>query len=166
MTTPPSNAGPVVLTVCLGNICRSPTAEAALREAARDAGVPLQVHSAGTGSWHLGSAPDRRMTAAASEVGLALDGQAQQVDGASLRDADLVLAMDHSNLRDLQRLAEVERIDTPIRLLRECDPEADGDLDVPDPYYGGADGFANVVAMCRRSAVRVVDQLDELVADH
>lgn len=166
MSMPPSDAGPVVLAVCLGNICRSPTAEAALREAAREAGVPLQVRSAGTGSWHIGSAPDHRMTAAASEVGLDLDGQAQQVDGASLRDADLVLAMDQSNLQDLRRLAEVEGIDTTIRLFREFDPEADGDLDVPDPYYGGADGFTNIVAMCRRAAVQLVEQLDDLVTDH
>jgi protein-tyrosine phosphatase len=164
MSTPPTSSGPVVLAVCLGNICRSPTAEAALRVAAEDAGITLDVRSAGTGTWHLGAVPDQRMRAAAYEVGLTLTGQAQLADASSLRDADLVLAMDRSNLRDLQRLADEERIDTPIRLFREFDPEADGDLDVPDPYYGGPEGFARVVAMCRRAAVGVVEQLDELMA--
>ncbi len=163
MSTSPNSAAPVVLAVCLGNICRSPTAEASLREAASEAGVELDVRSAGTGAWHIGSAPDQRMRAAASEVGLDLDGRAQLADAPSLRDADLVLAMDRSNLRDLQRLADEEGVDTPIRLFREFDPEADGDLDVPDPYYGGPEGFDTVVAMCRRTAVEVVARLDELV---
>jgi protein-tyrosine phosphatase len=163
MSNPSRPAGPVVLTVCLGNICRSPTAEAALRAAANDAGVTIDVRSAGTGAWHLGSSPDERMQRAASEVGLDLDGEAQLADAPGLRAADLVLAMDRSNFRDLQRLAEEEGIDTPIRLFREFDPEADGDLDVPDPYYGGAEGFARVVAMCQRTAAHIVDRLDELV---
>jgi len=163
MSTKQSGDPPVVLAVCLGNICRSPTAEAALRAAAADAGVGLDVRSAGTGDWHVGSPPDPRMRAAASEVGLELHGEAQLADAPILRDADLVLAMDRSNLRDLQRLAREDGVDTPIRLFREFDPEADGDLDVPDPYYGGADGFAEVVAMCRRTAKAIVDQLDQLV---
>ena len=163
MSTTPPDDPPVVLAVCLGNICRSPTAEAALRAAAAVAGVGLDVRSAGTGAWHVGSPPDHRMRAAASEVGLELHGEAQLVDAPILREADLVLAMDRSNLRDLRRLAREEGVDTPIRLFREFDPGADGDLDVPDPYYGGAEGFAEVVAMCRRTAVAIVDQLDQLV---
>ncbi len=163
MSTTRHGATPVVLAVCLGNICRSPTAEAALRAAAADAGVGLDVRSAGTGAWHVGSPPDPRMRAAASEVGLELQGEAQLAEAPILREADLVLAMDRSNLRDLQHLAREDGVDTPIRLFREFDPEADGDPDVPDPYYGGADGFAEVVAMCQRTAVAIVDQLDRLV---
>jgi protein-tyrosine phosphatase len=150
---------PVVLTVCLGNICRSPTAEAALREAAAAAGFDLEVRSAGTGDWHVGDPPDARMRAAAAEVGLELSGAAAQVDAAALRDADLVLAMDRSNLAALERLALLADIDTPIRLYREFDPEADGALEVPDPYYGGPDGFAEVVAIARRTAREVVAHL-------
>lgn len=163
MTIPSTSPPPVVLTVCLGNICRSPTAEAALRDAAQTAGVPVEVRSAGTGAWHVGSPPDVRMQQAAAEIGLTLAGEACQADAGSLRGADLVLAMDRRNLRDLQRLADAEGIDTPIRLFREFDPEAAGDLDVPDPYYGGSDGFAAVVTMCRRTAGHVVARLDELV---
>lgn len=152
---------PVVLTVCLGNICRSPTAEAAIREAAATAGVELEVRSAGTGSWHIGSPPDARMTRAAAQVGLELSGAAAQVDAGDLDDADLVLAMDRSNLEDLRRLAESAGVTTPIRLFREFDPEADGELDVPDPYYGGEDGFVEVVAMVRRTAPHVVEHVTE-----
>lgn len=147
---------PVVLVVCLGNICRSPTAEAALREAAADAGVPMEVRSAGTGSWHLGDPPDARMRRAAAKVGLELAGTAEQVVPAALADADLVLAMDRSNLGDLHRMAARSGIDVPIRLYREFDPAADGNLDVPDPYYGSAGGFAEVVEIARRTAREVV----------
>jgi protein-tyrosine phosphatase len=149
----------VVLTVCLGNICRSPTAAAALREAAVEAGVDLEVRSAGTGDWHVGRPPDARMRAAAAEVGLDLTGVAAQVDADALRQADLVLAMDRSNLAALERLARLGDVTTPIRLYREFDPEADGQLEVPDPYYGGPEGFAEVVRIARRTAREVVTHL-------
>jgi protein-tyrosine phosphatase len=149
-----------VLAVCLGNICRSPTAEAALREAAAEAGLDLHVRSAGTGDWHVGSPPDRRMRSAAAEVGLTIDGAHR---GAGRRprmldEADLVLAMDRSNLRDLERLAATAEVTTPIRLFREFDPEP-GDGEVPDPYYGGPDGFVEVVDIVRRTAREVVRHL-------
>ncbi|GEM_PF-55462 len=149
-----------VLTVCLGNICRSPTAEAAIREAAAEMGLHLDVRSAGTGGWHVGAPPDARMRAAAEEVGLTLDGAAEKVDAHMLEEADLVLAMDRSNLRDLERLAAAEDITTPIRLFREFDPDP-GDGEVPDPYYGGPDGFTEVVAIVRRTAREVVRRLAE-----
>lgn len=151
---------PVVLAVCLGNICRSPTAEAALREAAEQAGMELTVRSAGTGDWHVGKPPDERMRRAAAEEGLHLSGTADRVTPDALAEADLVLAMDRSNLADLQDLAGRTGITTPIRLYREFDPEAQpGELDVPDPYYGGPDGFAEVVRMVRRTAGAVVAHL-------
>lgn len=151
----------MVLVVCLGNICRSPTAEAAIREAADAAEVDLEVRSAGTGTWHLGEPPDARMRAAAAEVGLELSGTAERVGSDALDDADLVLAMDAANLSDLRRLADRVGSSTPIRLFREFDPDADGDgdLEVPDPYYGGPDGFDEVVEMCRRTAAAVVEHL-------
>ncbi len=155
------SATPTVLTVCLGNICRSPTAAAAIEEAARAAGVPISVASAGTGRWHVGKPPDRRMRAAAAEDGLTLTGRAEQVDARMLAEADLVLVMDRSNLTDVQRLADDAGIRTPIRLFREFDPAADTDLEVPDPYYGGREGFTEVVAICRRTAAEVVAHLAE-----
>ena len=150
-----------ILTVCLGNICRSPTAEATLREAAGAVGLALSVDSAGTGAWHLGNPPDARMRAAGAEVGLDIDGVAQRVDLASLQEADLVVAMDRSNLRDLQRLAGSAGIDTPMVLFRDFDPEATGTAEIPDPYYGGPEGFAEVVEICRRTSQRLVDALSQ-----
>ncbi|GGI07131.1 low molecular weight protein-tyrosine-phosphatase [Egicoccus halophilus] len=163
MTEPSAAAGhrPLVLTVCLGNICRSPTAEAAIREVAAERGVDVEVRSAGTGDWHVGAPPDERMTAAAAAVDLVLDGAAEQVTAQHLADADLVVAMDRTNLGDLERLAERCGADTPIRLLRAYDPDsvASGELEVPDPYYGGPQGFEHVVSLCRAAAVGVVDHL-------
>jgi protein-tyrosine phosphatase len=151
---------PVVLTVCLGNICRSPTAEAAIRDEAAARGVAVEVRSAGTGGWHVGAPPDPRMTAAAADVGLRLEGAAAQLTPEDLADADLVLAMDRQNLADVQRLADRVGVDVDVRLLRTFDPDAGDDLEVPDPYYGGPDGFAAVVAMVRRAARGVVDHLE------
>ncbi len=148
-----------ILTVCLGNICRSPTAEATLREAAAHAALELHIDSAGTGDWHVGNPPDARMRAAGADAGLAIEGVAQRVDLAALQRADLVLAMDRSNLGELERLAVAAGVDTPIVLFRDFDPEATGSAEVPDPYYGGADGFAEVVAICRRTSQRLVDAL-------
>ncbi len=158
---------PVLLAVCLGNICRSPTAEAALREAAEQAGVTVEVRSAGTGSWHVGAPPDPRMQAAAADDGLHLSGIAEQVTATMLEEADVVFAMDRSNLSDLQRMARDVGIDTPIHLFRDFDPQLQGQTvtaDVPDPYYGGPDGFVDVVRMCRRTAHTVIGRLDELLA--
>jgi protein-tyrosine phosphatase len=156
-----------VLTVCLGNICRSPTAEAAIVEAAAARGVEVEVSSAGTGGWHVGDPPDARMRAAGADVDLIIDGAAAQVTPDALRDADLVVAMDRSNLADLRRLAEDHGITTPIRLYRAFDDDslAADDLEVPDPYYGGSDGFAHVVALCRAAAVGVVEHLAGRRAD-
>lgn len=152
-----------VLMVCLGNICRSPTAEAALVAAADEAGVALEVASAGTGDWHLGQAPNPPMRAAAAADGLALRGVAQQVDGELLAWADLVLAMDHTNLADVRRIAAESGVTTPVRLFRAFDPEvvvpgadrapSDEEVpEVPDPYGGGPEGFEEVVRICRRTA--------------
>ena len=151
---------PVVLTVCLGNICRSPTAEAALREAAEQEGTELAVRSAGTGDWHVGRPPDERMRRAAAAEGLNLSGVAAQVTPDDLAQADLVLAMDRANLADLQDFARQAGVDAHIHLYRDFDPAAsDDDRDVPDPYYGGADGFAEVVTMVRRTAPGVLAHL-------
>jgi protein-tyrosine phosphatase len=158
-----------VLTVCLGNICRSPTAEAALVEAASDAGLELEVASAGTGDWHLGHPPHPPMRSAASAAGLELRGTAQQVDAELLAWADLVLVMDRANLTDVTRIAQESGVRTPVELFRRFDPEAapeagrtagsDGYApdEVPDPYGGTADGFDEVVRICRRTARAIVD---------
>ncbi len=146
-----------ILTVCLGNICRSPVAEAAIREAADQAGVDVEVDSAGTGAWHVGNPPDERMQAAGADAGLEVSGRARQVTPEDLSTNDLVVAMDASNLADLEAMAARQGSSATVRLFRSFDPDADrSDLDVPEPYYGGPDGFARVVAMMRPAARGVV----------
>ena len=144
-----------VLTVCLGNICRSPTAEAALAEAALERGLELEVASAGTGDWHLGQPPNPPMRAAAEDAGLHLRGTAQQVDPELLSWADLVLVMDRQNLADVEHMARDAGVATPIRLFRDFDPQPDAD-EVPDPYGGDRSGFEEVVDICRRTARSIV----------
>lgn len=144
-----------VLLVCLGNICRSPTAEAAVREAAEVAGVDLEVDSAGTGGWHVGEPPDRRMTAAAAEDDLQLLGAARQLAVEDFDRFDLLVAMDQANLEDLRRLAPDDDARDRIRLFRDYAGEhGEG---VPDPYYGGPDGFRQVVGIVRRAAAGLVE---------
>jgi protein-tyrosine phosphatase len=138
-----------VLFVCLGNICRSPTAEGTMRELVREAGLEqeIELDSAGTGSWHAGSAPDERATAAAARRGIALEGAARRVSARDFDDFDLILAMDLSNLDELRRMAPSRDVRAKVALLREFDPASaeTGDLDVPDPYYGEGDGFERVL---------------------
>lgn len=148
-----------ILFVCLGNICRSPTAEATMRALVREAGLQdeIEIDSAGTGSWHVGEAPDRRAVSAARKRGLALEGAAREVSARDFEDFDLILAMDSANLRALRRIAPSEAARSKARLLREFDPDSGADdlhgRDVPDPYYGAAGGFEEVLdlvdAACR-----------------
>lgn len=149
-----------ILLVCLGNICRSPTAEAALIEALADARLDdrVEVASAGTGNWHVGQPPDERMTAAAAEVGLALSGSARQITTEDFTQFDLILAMDEANYRDLLALAPDDDARSRIRRFRDFDPDADGQ-DVPDPYYGGPEGFSRVVEIVRAGAEGIVEHV-------
>ncbi|HEY5652659.1 MAG TPA: low molecular weight protein-tyrosine-phosphatase [Acidimicrobiia bacterium] len=150
-----------VLAVCLGNICRSPAAEAAIAEAASRAGMSVEVDSAGTGAYHVGEPPDRRMRAAASRAGLEIDGRARQFQPDDFDRFDLIVVMDRSNLRDVVARAPDDRAAEKVRLFRTFDPQADpADLDVPDPYYGGDDGFRDVVAMVRRAAAGLIDEIE------
>lgn len=149
-----------VLTVCLGNICRSPAAEGAIVEAASNSGVDIEVDSAGTGAYHVGQPPDERMRRAAGEAGLSISGRARQFEPADFDRFDLIVVMDRSNLRDVVAHAPDEDAIGRVRLFRSFDPTADPtDLDVPDPYYGGADGFAQVVGMVRRAAAGLVAEM-------
>jgi protein-tyrosine phosphatase len=126
-----------VLFVCMGNICRSPTAEGVMRSLLRE-GDELEIDSAGTGGWHAGEPPDERATAAARRRGIALEGAARQVVLEDFERFDLIVAMDRENLAALRRLAPDDEARAKLRLL--CD-----DQDVPDPYYGGPRGFEDVL---------------------
>jgi len=148
-----------LLFVCMGNICRSPTAEGVMRSLVREAGLEdeIEIDSAGTGGWHAGAPPDERATAAAGRRGVTLAGAARQVRPQDFERYDLLLAADRENLADLHALAPSDAARAKVRLLREFDPDGSPahppDLDVPDPYYGGPDGFDDVLdlveAACR-----------------
>ena len=152
-----------LLFVCLGNICRSPTAEGTMRALVEEAGLGRQVQldSAGTGAWHVGEPPDRRATAAARARGIELHGAAREVTRTDFDDFDLVLAMDRSNMRALRRLAPSEEAREKVRLLREFDPASAGaaDLDVPDPYYGAAGGFDEVLDLVQAACAGLLDHI-------
>lgn len=139
-----------ILAVCLGNICRSPAAEAALREAADAAGVSVEVDSAGLGGWHVGDPPDPRMVAAGRSAGLPISGTARQVTEDDFRDFDLIVAMDDQNLGALRKMRPSDAT-ADLSLFRSFDPDADG-REVPDPYYGTVQDFDEVIRIVRSAA--------------
>jgi protein-tyrosine phosphatase len=142
-----------VLFVCLGNICRSPTAEGVLRAvAARDfPGVPLEVDSAGTADYHVGEPPDRRTVAAARRRGYDLARlRARQVRDTDFMNFDYVLAMDRANLAELTRLrgsGARARLGLFLEFAPDCGAE-----EVPDPYHGGVEEFERVLDLCECGA--------------
>ncbi|MBA2894297.1 low molecular weight protein-tyrosine-phosphatase [Nonomuraea soli] len=126
-----------VILVCMGNICRSPMAEVVLRRTLEEHGLDdVVVESAGTGDWHVGGPMDSRALATLAEAGY--DGSAHRAQHFRIGEYDLVLAMDKDNLRRLPRGA---------RLFRSFDPDAPEGAEVPDPYYGGQEGFDEVLRM-------------------
>jgi protein-tyrosine phosphatase len=140
-----------ILFVCLGNICRSPAAEAAFLHIAREAGRDTEfvVDSAGTGAWHVGQKADRRMRAAGLRRGVEVTSIARQVVREDFERFDYVFAMDATNLHALRRLAPSKH-HQKIRLYRDLDPEGTG-ADVPDPYYGEDTDFDEVLDIVTRT---------------
>ncbi len=183
------NASPAsILFVCLGNICRSPLAEGIMAHLARTRhpGLDLRVDSAGTGSWHAGQPPDRRSVATADRHGVRVEGRARQVTTQDLDRFDLVVAMDRENLRWLEgmRSARGGAAHAEIVLMRDFDPrpgrqlappgfgaqpgrsrpgdpvsDPRDDPDVPDPYYGGPEGFEEVYRILERCCEALLAEL-------
>lgn len=154
-----------VMFVCLGNICRSPLAEAAFRDEVRRAGLAenFEIASSGTGHWHVGGKADKRMRQTGHRFGLSLEAhRAQQFGAQHFSEFDHILVMDKNNLHDVQFLDRRERHGHKVRLFREFDPEP-GDFQVPDPYYGGSEGFENVFDIVKRTSRSL---LRRLVAEH
>ena len=127
----------------MGNIIRSPLAENLFRHQAEEAGLDgkYEVDSAGTGGWHEGESPDPRMRRTAARHGLVYDGEARQIRLSDFDKFDLVVAMDTENRRELQSRTRRPEQARKIRLLREFDPASGPNDSVPDPYYGGDEGF-------------------------
>ncbi len=152
-----------LLFVCLGNICRSPLAEGIFLHLAAERGVRerFEVESCGIGNWHAGEQPDRRALGVAEKHGVVLPSLARQVrPAADFERFDLLLAMDGSNRHALLRLGAPEG---RVRLMRSFDPTLAGaageELDVPDPYYGGPEGFDRVFEMLERACGGLLDEL-------
>ena len=168
MPTPQSPSGPSggqapptrVLFVCMGNICRSPAAEGVFLHLLAEAGLDdcFTVDSAGTGGWHVGHRADRRMIAAAERRGIHLPSRARQIEAADLQRFDHILTMDADNLAAVQRLerqapgrARISPLTDHCRQLRS--PE------VPDPYYGGEDGFERVLDLLEDACAGLLEDL-------
>jgi protein-tyrosine phosphatase len=151
-----------ILFVCLGNICRSPTAEAVLRAlAARHAPeLALTIDSAGTAEYHVGSAPDARAQQAARRRGYDMSGlRARVVEAPDFEHFDFILAMDRANLVALRRVAPAAERER-VRLFLEYAPAA-ATLEVPDPYYGGPNGFEEVLDLVESASLGLLAHLRE-----
>jgi len=151
-----------ILFVCLGNICRSPMAEGVFRRVADDAGKLhlFEIDSAGMGDWHKGEAPDHRAQKAALDRGVDISGQtARKVELEDFEDFDLVLAMDGSNIEDLYEIAP-HAARAKIRRFLDYAPHV-GTQDVPDPYYGGTEGFDHALDLIEAAAQGLLAELTE-----
>lgn len=149
-----------LLFVCLGNICRSPAAEGVMRRVIAEAGLADQVHidSAGTAGWHTGKRADRRMQAAAAARGFDLTSFARQVQDADLAEYDLVLVMDQSNHQDLRAFDRESLHAAKVRLFCEfC--RLHEETEVPDPYYGGPEGFEKVLDLLEDGCAGVLKHI-------
>jgi len=148
--------------VCLGNICRSPTAEGVMRHLVAVEGLDavVEIDSAGTSGWHVGEPPDARSREEANRRGFDLVGSARQVHPDDFHRFDYLLAMDRSN-RDWLLSQRPDDAPAAVHLLREFEPGAPPDAEVPDPYYGGEEGFRDVYDLCERACRGLVARLRE-----
>lgn len=149
-----------ILFVCLGNICRSPLAEGVFGAVAAERGLAhrFRIDSAGTGGWHAGSAPDPRSVAIAARHGLDIAAQrARKVAPDDFERFDLLLGMDRSNVEELRRMAPSS---ARRRVHLFLDYAGTGSRDVPDPYFGGPDGFADVYRMIRDASEALLERIE------
>ena len=147
-----------ILFVCLGNICRSPLAEAVFNEKIRVRGLQneFQSDSCGTGNYHVGDWPDDRTIKCANKNGILMNHLGRQLNRTDLENFDLILAMDGSNLLNILRLS-TESTKSKVKLMRSFDPQGEGD--VPDPYWGGDKEFDELYEILDRSIDGLIDHL-------
>ncbi len=146
--------------VCLGNICRSPTAEGVFQHIVNKNGLSalVEVDSAGTAAYHVGEPANSKSQMVADQYGVTLNSKARKFEYSDLEYFDLVIAMDKENQRDLQQLDRKGQFRDKIYLLRDFDP-VPGDHEVPDPYYGGLNGFELVYEIVLRSCESLLDMV-------
>lgn len=152
-----------VLFVCLGNICRSPLAEGILKQRVKEEGLEnkIYVESAGTSGWHIGEPPDPRSMDVAMKNGFRLNSLGRKAIAEDFETFDYIIAMDKSNYTDLQRIGRTAGDDAAtLYLMRDFDDIGRG-KDVPDPYYGGNDGFDRVYEMLDRSCRNLLIEIKE-----
>lgn len=146
-----------VLFVCLGNICRSPLAEGILVRMAKERGVEVEVDSAGTGNYHIGELPDHRARSVGTKRGCDMDMRARQFRSSDFTQFDLIVVMDHDNLRAVNHWAGARP--NKVRLARSFDPDAVDDI-VPDPYYGNLRDFEDVADMLEAACSGILDEIE------
>jgi protein-tyrosine phosphatase len=153
-----SNRPQRILFVCLGNICRSPAAEGVMQRIVNDRrlGDRLHIDSAGTSSFHIGEPADKRMRAAAKRRGIALTSRARMVHRRDFKEFDLVVAMDGKNYQEL--MSYPEAVEGQVRMLSDFLSD-DWPKDVPDPYYGGDEGFDQVLDMLEAACPNLLAEL-------
>jgi protein-tyrosine phosphatase len=149
-----------ILFVCLGNICRSPLAEAVFKHKVKARGLDhlFEIDSCGTGNYHIGDPPDPRTIANAKKNGVVIEHLGRQLCDDDLAYFDVILAMDNKNLRSILSLRSAEEYLHKVKLMREFDPSEKGG-EVPDPYYGGEKNFQDVFEMLDRTADALLDEL-------
>ncbi|NIR71927.1 MAG: low molecular weight phosphotyrosine protein phosphatase [Aliifodinibius sp.] len=146
--------------VCLGNICRSPTAEGIFQHLINERNLEnhFEIDSAGTSAYHVGESANSKSQRTAQKHGITLHSKARQFETSDLDYYDLILAMDNENLNNVRQMAHDDHEDK-LGLMRDFDPNP-GDGEVPDPYYGGPEGFENVFQIVKRSCENLLDELE------
>jgi len=152
-----------IIFVCWGNICRSPAAEATFRKLVRQRNLEnsISCDSVGTISQHQGNSPDSRMQQAARKRGIQTGGSARMVTKKDFDEADLLITMDHFNYSELSRMAP--NPDAKLKIKPFCDYVSSSDSEVPDPYYGGSDGFEKVLDLLEDGCARLLDEIEQKI---
>ncbi|MDR8390663.1 low molecular weight phosphotyrosine protein phosphatase [Aliifodinibius sp. S!AR15-10] len=155
-----------IVFVCLGNICRSPTAEGVFQHIVNERGYQayFEIDSAGTSAFHGGESANSKSQQIANKHGVQLHSKSRKFEYPDLEYYDLILAMDHDNLGNVKSLDRKNRFNEKIALMRDFDPQP-GDGAVPDPYYGGMQGFENVFQVVKRSCEALLDELEQQIED-
>lgn len=149
-----------ILFVCLGNICRSSAADGVMKAMVKDRGIEgVSIDSAGTGDYHIGDLPDRRMRAAGAARGLKFDHICRQVRPSDFDEFDLIIGMDANNLRNLRRMAPTIEAEQKVRSIGDWLPDGCGYDYVPDPYYEGREGFELVLDLLDQACANLCDDI-------